>query len=325
MIRFIFIIIFSFRFLFQYQWTIEHLISVSSGVIKVPSFDVNVMLFVRTFCFYFDCCTLENKLLRLFDWNHVFLGLQDKYKHTLFSYRDYSISLSLTELIPGMFCLFRPVWCLCLTVSLRLGHFSQQVQTQANVKCKCGVKVFVFRLTSGEKKNKATETSEILVFHFPASTSITCFIFHRFSPLEWRCPVNLSVTSGIFSLSVSLVHTSTCRSYQPRTETTTEGDVSVSQTFGSSSHSCCFTVRLDRRSDNINKKHFPFSLVYLWLSWLCYTAYVRADCSRCTCTKTSVQRFLTLNNGVFKGLICRISFTGCLTVATQKLPEQKSL
>lgn len=76
-------------------------------------------------------------------------------------------------------------------------------------------------------EKKATEPSEILVFHFPVSTSITCFIFHRFSPLEWRCPVNLSVTSAIISLCVSLVHISTCQSYQPRTETTTEGNVSA--------------------------------------------------------------------------------------------------
>lgn len=48
----------------------------------------------------------------------------------------------------------------------------------------------------------------------------------------------------------------------------------------SSSHNCCFTVRLDRRSDNIQKKkHFLFSLVYLQI---CHIAHIRADCSTCT-------------------------------------------
>lgn len=190
-----------------------------------------------------------------------FSGKQNKYKHTfthiVFLYRDNSISISQTglyskDVLTLQTCFISQVIrsgevregdCQCVTIYSNIHqqpscvlHFPfyhvQQVwviSVQMHHELKPNVNVVLKSLSSVKqvRKKKATELSEILVFHFPASTSITCFIFHRFSPLEWRCPVNLSVTSAIISLCVSLVHISTCQSYQPRTETTTEGNVSA--------------------------------------------------------------------------------------------------
>lgn len=158
-----------------------------------------------------------------------------------------------------------------LSCSTCMSHFSSNA-SRAKAKCKCGVKSLSSVKQVGKKSNRAVWDSRFSfpsvhfnhVFHissiFSTRVTLSC------EPQRDKCNyLTLCFTRPHINMPVLSAE---------------NRDNNRRKCERSSSHNCCFTVRLDRRSDNIQKKkHFLFSLVYLQI---CHIAHNRADCSTCT-------------------------------------------
>ena len=95
----------------------------------------------------------------------------------------------------------------------------------------------------------------------------------------------------------------------------------------SSSHNCCFTVRLDRRSDNIQKKNAFFSLLFI------YRYVILHMCSSAPPLVKQTHRAAFLSdgpraeergsNGTWPSFLENTDLQSCTlsSVAAQKLPE----